>query len=244
MKFSYSEMWNDAVGMLRENGAIVIALSGVFIFLPSLVTAYFLPPPVPKTLPEMLPMWAEYMQANGHWLLLERLVSMVGAISLFLLFLDARGRSVGTLISAAVMILPFYFLATLVSTFLLVLGFFLLIVPGLYLLGRLAFVGPNVAVAGIRNPIAAISASWAQTKDNGWSVLGLLLLIAIPGMIIVGVIGMLLGLIFLAVAGQDVGAFLTQIVQTLGSTALGVVMIAVIAALYRRLASGSAAKAD
>ena len=243
MKFSYSEVWNGAVAMLRENGAIVIALAGVFIFLPALVTAYFLPPPVAKTLPEMFPMWVEYMRASGHWLLLGRLFSMVGAISLFLLFLDARGRSVATLISAALMILPFYFLATLVSTFLLVLGFFLLIVPGLYLLGRLAFVGPNVAVAGIRNPIAAISASWAQTKDNGWAVLGLLVLIAVPGMIIVSVIGMLLGLIFLAAAGQDVGAFLTQIVQALGSTALGVVLIAVIAALYPRLAGGSA-KAD
>lgn len=241
MKFSYSQVWNDAVEMLRNNGAIVIALAGVFIFLPALVAAYFLTPPVPKTLGEMLPMWVEYVKANGHWLLLERLFEMVGAISLLLLLLDARGRSVGALISAAVMILPFYFLATLLSSVLFAIGLMLFIVPGLYLLGRLAFVGPDVAIAGTRNPFAAITRSFAQTKGNGWAILGLLMLIAIPGTIIAGVAGMLLGLLFLAVAGQDVGAFLTQIVQALAGAVLGVVILAVIAALYRRLAGASAA---
>lgn len=241
MKFSYSEVWNDTVELLRSNSTIIMAIAGVFLFLPALVTAYFLTPPVPKTLGEMLPMWVEYFTANWHWLLLERLFEMVGAISLLLLFLDARGRSVGALISGAVMILPFYFLATLLSSVLLAIGLALFLVPGLYLLSRLAFVGPDVAVAGTRNPFVAITRSFAQTKGNGWAILGLLMLIAIPGTIIAGTAGMLLGLLFLAIAGQDVGAFLTQIVQALAGAVLGVVILAVIAALYRRLAGASAA---
>jgi hypothetical protein len=241
MRFSYSEVWNDAVALLRNNAAIAIALAGVFIFLPQLVTAYFLPTPVAEKPDELVRVMTDYFLSSWHWLLLARLVGMVGAISLLLLFLDARGRSVGTLISAAILILPFYFLASIVSGFLVAAGCLLLIVPGLYLLGRLTLVGPDVVVAGTRNPIAAVSRSFAQTRGNGWSVLGLLILIAIPGVIIVGVIGMLLGIIFLAVAGQDVGAFLTQIVQAAGGAALEVALLAVIAALYRRLGeTGSA----
>ena len=108
-------------------------------------------------------------------------------------------------------------------------------------------VGPEVVAAERRNPITAISRSFELTKGKGWAVLGLLLLVAIPGVIIVGVIGVLLGILFLAVAGQDVGTLLTQIVQAVGGAALVTVMVALIAALYARLAapaSKSAAAGD
>ena len=42
MKFSYSEVWADTVAMLRENLAIIAALAGVFLFLPTLLAAYLI----------------------------------------------------------------------------------------------------------------------------------------------------------------------------------------------------------
>ena len=243
MKFSYSEVWNDAVELLRTNATFILALAGVFLFLPVLLVAHFLPVEPPQDFKEMIRFYQEYFAANWHWLLLGRLVSMVGEISILLLFLDARGRSVGTLIAAALMLLPFYFLASLLSGIIAGVGLVLLIVPGLYLIGRLAMVGPHVAAAGERNPIAAITRSFELTKGNGWAVLGLLLLVWIAGAIIAAVIGALLGIIFIAVAGQDVGAFLANIVNALTQAALETVVIALLSALYVRLRGGSAPEA-
>ncbi|HMJ94198.1 MAG TPA: YciC family protein [Allosphingosinicella sp.] len=245
MKFSYSEVWNDAVEMLRTNATIVIALAGVFLFLPGLLVAHFLPMPTTEAgFRELYRLMWEYFTANGLWIFLARLVAMVGEISLLILFLDARGRSVGTLIAAAVMILPFYFVASFLSGLMLAVGFALLIVPGLYLIGRLALVGPHIAAAGERNPIAAIRRSFEMTEGKGWAVLGLLMLVWIAGAVIAGVIGSLLGILFIAVAGQDVGALLTNIVNSITNAALQTVVIALVAALYMRLRAGSAAKVD
>ena len=246
MKFSYSEVWNEAVALIRANATFVLALAGVFLFLPVLLIAHFLPVQQSEDFKELIRFYQEYFSANWHWLLIARLVSMVGEISILLLFLDARGRSVGTLIAAAVMLLPFYFLASLLSGIMVGIGFLLLIVPGLYLIGRVALVGPHIAATGERNPVAAITRSFELTKGNGWAVLGLLILVWIAGAIIAAVIGALLGIVFIALAGQDAGAFLTNIVNALTQAALEVVILALVAALYMRLRGGatSAARAD
>lgn len=240
MKFSYSEVWNDAAELLRANATIVMALAGAFLLLPTLLVAHFLPVPKSEDFSELMRLFQEYAAANWHWLLIGRLVAMVGEISILLLFLDARGRSVGALIAAALMILPFYFLASLLTGLIVGFGFVLLVVPGLYLIGRLAVVGTHVVATGERNPIAAITRSFELTKGNGWAVLGLLILVWIAGAVIATVIGALLGILFIAVAGQDVGAFLANIVNSLTNAALETVIAAVLAALYLRLRSGSA----
>ena len=244
MKFSYSEVWNEAVELLRSNATIVLALAGVFLFLPVLLVAHFLPVQPPEDVKELMRFYQEYFVANWHWLIIGRLIAMVGEISILLLFLDARGRSVGTLIAAALMLLPFYFLTSLLGGIMAGIGFLLLIVPGLYLIGRLAMAGPHVAAASERNPIAAITRSFELTKGCGWAVLGLLLLVWIAGAIIASVIGALLGIIFIAAAGQDVGAFLANIVNSLTQAALEVVVLALLAALYMRLRGSSAKAAD
>ena len=244
MKFSYSQVWNDAVELLRANAAIVVALAGVFLFLPVLVIAHFLPVPTSDDFRELMRYYQEYFAANLHWLLIARLIAMIGEISLLLLFLDARGRSVGTLIGAALLLLPFYFVASLLTGIMVGFGFVLLIIPGLYLIGRVALVGSHVAAAGERNPIAAITRSFELTRGNGWAVLGMLILVWIAGAIIASVAGALLGILFIAVAGQDIGAFLANIVNSLTNAALETVLAAVLAALYMRLRASSAVKAD
>src|SRR5687768_11598737 len=99
MKFSYSEVWNGTVELLRANAAIVIALAGVFIFLPALIMAHFIPSPVVEKPEDFVRMWSEYLTVNGHWLLLSRLITMVGVISLLLHFIIPRGATVGALMA-------------------------------------------------------------------------------------------------------------------------------------------------
>jgi hypothetical protein len=243
MKLSYSAAWKDTVELLQANGAAVAALAGVFLFLPALMTAYLLPYPEPTDPKLILDLWVEYFNANWHWMVLSSIVGMIGAIAIFLLFLDPKRSTVGGTIATAIMILPFYFLASFLSGLIVGIGFMLLIVPGLYLFGRLSLVTPIVVAEGQRNPIAAITRSFELTRGNGWAVLGLVLLIAFTAFVISGVLSTMLGILFLLVAGQDLGGFLTKTVQALTSAATLALIYALTAAIYRQLRGSPSAGA-
>lgn len=243
MKLSYSATWKDTVELLQSNAAAVVALAGVFIFLPALLTAYLLPYPEPTDPKLVFPLWLEYLDANWPWMVLSSIVGMVGAVAIFLLFLDPKTNTVGGTIMTALLILPFYFLASLLSGLIVGTGFLLLIVPGLYLFGRLSVVTPVVVAEGQRNPIAAISRSFELTQGNGWAILGLVLIIAVTAAILSGVLSTMLGILFLWLLNQELALLLTKIVQTLTSTVMIALMYALTAAIYRQLRSAPPAGA-
>lgn len=235
MKLSYSETWADVVRMLRENLAVIAALAGVFLFLPALLTGYFIPAPEQVEPRQFLEAMMEHVSANWHWFLLAQLANMVGAISILLLLLGSSGRTVGTIIAAALAILPFYFIASLISNLIILVGMLFLIVPGLYLLGRLCLAGPVVVAEEQRNPLTAMSRSWDLTRGKGWAVLGLILLVAVAGVIIGAVINMMFGIVFLIIAKGDLALLLAKIVEALCGAALSALIIVLVAAIYRRL---------
>ena len=241
MKLSYSAIWKDTVALLQANGAAVAALAGVFLFLPALLIAHFLPYPEAADPKLLLDMWVEYFSVNWPWFLASSIFGMIGAIAILLLFLDPKRGTVGSTIATALMILPFYFLVSMLAGLIIGIGFLLLIVPGLYLLGRLCLATPVVVAEGQRNPVTAVSRSFELTRGNGWAILGIILLIAFTGSILSSVVSTMLGLVFLYVLGQDVGLLLTKIVQTLGASALQAVIFALTAAIYRRLSGRTSA---
>jgi hypothetical protein len=246
MKFSYSAVWEDTLGLLRAHTSLIAALAGVFLFLPSLLVAYFLPQPQPEDFSRYGELLVEYISANWHWLLLETLANMVGALAIMLLILARGGTTVGGAIAAALAILPFYFLAGILSGLIIGIGCVLLIVPGLYLLGRLLPLGPVMVAEQRRNPIDAIRRTFEVTRGNGWAVFGLLLLVAIPALIASAVANMLLGLVFRLVAGGEVGRLLSLIVTSATGAAVAALLTVLYAAIYRRLTAepASAAAAD
>jgi hypothetical protein len=143
MKFSYTAVWNDVVAMLRANGSLLLAIAGVFFLLPALLTGYLLPQPEQAASGEaQLARMMEYYTANIGWLLLGNLVNMVGVIAIYLLLFDARGRTVGGAIAGALPILPFYLLMSILVGLAVGVGLVLLVLPGIYLMGRLVAAGP------------------------------------------------------------------------------------------------------
>jgi hypothetical protein len=240
MKLSYSAVWADLTALLRSHASLIATVAGVFIFLPRLLVGYFLPQPDPSDANRLVQLWAEYFSANWHWLLLNSLVGMAGSIAILLLIF-ARGITVGGAISGALALLPAYFIASLLGNVGIFIGILLLIVPGLYLLGRLGPLNAVVAAESHRNPIAALRRCWALTEGHGWAVLGLILIVGIAAAIVVGVATTLLGLLFVLVAGQDVGQMLILIVRTAGDAAMVTLLLVLGAAIYRQLSEGSSA---
>lgn len=84
-------------------------------------------------------------------------------------------------------------LANILTGFLIGIGFFFLIIPGIIIACRLAFVRYLVIDRQL-DPIDAIKASWRMTKGHGWKIF-LMGLLAIP-IVIAGLICLLVGIIF------------------------------------------------
>lgn len=265
MTFSYSAVWDDTMRLLRENGRLLAAVAGVFVFLPTVASAIFLKMPEPQSEDpaRILAAMQVYWLAALPWLILQGLVAMVGTLAMTRLVL-ARGTTVAGAIGFGVKLLPFYILLTIVAALaaivicvpvLLVMGVvgvavgpgpamalvtglavIAMLVPLLYLAVRLIPSIPVMVAEGLRNPIAVLTRSFALTKGNGWALLGLFIVIIIVGAIVAGVATALIGIVFHLVAGQEVGTLLTAVVSSLLSAAFATLMVMLYAAIYRGLA--------
>jgi hypothetical protein len=92
-------------------------------------------------------------------------------------------------------------IAGLVTTVIIVIGFFMLIVPGIIFACRLAFV-PYLVIDQKMEAMEALKASWAMTRGHGWTIffMGLLaILIVIAGLIVL-IFGVLISVMWISAA--------------------------------------------
>jgi len=232
MTFSYSAAWEDTVRMLRTHGSLIAAIAGVFIFLPAILTGYFLPPPEGQGA-QMIEAMTVYFKSNLPWFILSRLVEMIGTIAILTLLFQREQVTVGAAIAGAFMLLPFYFLTSMLTGIAVGVGFLLLVAPGLYLIGRLAVAAVVVVAEGRRNPIDALQRSIALTKGHGWAVLGLLIVVALAGFVCLLAVTSVVGIVLLLFG--DVGKLLELILSAALSSLLSVVLLVLCAAIYRQL---------
>ena len=237
MEFSYGATWDDTVRMFRAHASLIAAIAGVFIFLPAVLISYFQPPPEEQGA-QLLQHMVDYFRSNLHWFILQRLIQMIGAIAILLLLFGRGQITVGAAIVSGMVLLPSYFAASALSGITIGIGLFLLIVPGLYLVGRLLLASVVVAAENQWNPITAIQRSLAITKGRGWASVGLVLLVAIAGIICVMAITSVLGILLLLVAGT-LGKLLLLILSAALSSMLSVLLLLLSAAIYRQLTADS-----
>lgn len=243
MQISYSAIWEDTVRLIRAHASLAIALAGVFLFLPGLLVGHFLPTPQATEADESIRQLGEHFRNNFHWLLLNGLLSMAGTLAILFLVLRGGATSVGTAIAAGFTLLIPYFIAAILTGIPIAIGFLLLIVPGLYLLGRFVPLAPTMVAEGIRNPLTAIGRTWRLTAGHGWAITGLFILVAVAGFILASVVAGIIAVILRIALPDDLSSFLGMVVSTAVMTALQVVIIFLYAAIYRRLAGRPAAAA-
>lgn len=235
MRFSYSDVWAETMRMMKSHGSLILAVAGVFLFLPTLLTGYLIPAPESGGSDPLTALVA-YYEDNVLWLLLGSLVNAIGAIAIYLLLFDGGGRTVGGAIGAALPILPFYFLVSIIVSVVIGIGLALLIVPGLYLIGRIALAGTAMVAEHRLSPIAALRASWEVTRGRGWATAGLVILVALAGAILSLAITAVLGSVFLLLGGREsVGGLLVLILNSALTAVFYTVLIVLFAAIYQRL---------
>jgi hypothetical protein len=237
LAFSFSRVWDDTVAMLRANAGLLTALAGAFLFLPGVLLARYLPPPEGGESPaRMFELVMAWWQANLGWMLLAGIVNMIGIIAIYLLLLRTDRLTVGGAVVAALSILPFYLVLTIVLNFAVSIGFFLLIVPGIYLLGRLALASPVLVAEMPRAPFAALARSWSLSAASAWRIALLVLLVYIAAVIVNAAIGSAVGVvILLALGNEGVGGLLVAAVEAALGAATTLLATVLIAAIYRAL---------
>lgn len=272
MTLSYSAVWDDTMRLLRDNGRLLAAVAGVFFFLPDVASAIYLKPPEPQSenpaviFAAMQTFWI----AAAPWLALQFLIAMIGSAAMTRLVL-APGTTVGAALAFGVRLLPFYVLLTLAVAVLamvaclpiiLVIGgigaavgpgpalalvgliaLVVLLVPMLYLSGRIIPSLPVMVAEGLRNPVTVLIRAFALTKGKGWAVLGLFIVVILVGAIVTGVATALISIVFFLTAGREVGALIAAVVSSVLSAGFATLLVMLYAALYRALAPSASVAA-
>ena len=237
-KFDMGAAWDDAVLLLKSHSALTGAIASVFLFLPTLAVSWFGPQPIEPAAGATFEQIMQALQATMRQMLpyqlLIALIAAVGGVGIMRLWLARSGTSVSEALGFALKMLPTMIGVQILTGLAMGIGFILLLVPALYLMGRLALVSAFVADRGIANPLTAIGESWSLTKDNGWRIFFFLflvgLVIGILTLIVAGIVGAAFG------TTEGAGLILTGLVEAGFAAVGGLVSAAICAATYRQLA--------
>ena len=242
MSFSYDRAWQDFMTMLRANAAMLLVLAGVFMFFPTFVLSVYLPVPEPDSDSGLagLNMLVAYFRANSGWFVLVNAIANFAQTAILLLLLDRARPTVGESLGVAAGLFPAFFIAQIVTNMAVGAGFVLLLVPGIYLLGRFAVVGPLLVDRRMGNPFKAIAKGWRATAGHGWRIAGLILLVVIVGWIALSAATSVLTVLASLIAPETLRPIIAALASAVSSAVLGLVSVVLTAAIYRQLASPAA----
>ena len=237
-KFTQNETWADTLRLMRTHWAAFVAIAGVFNFLPVLLVNHFLP--WPDFPPDMAParalnMLGSFLRHNLIWFVLQSFVVMIGSAAMLRLVFR-QNITVGAALWFGVLLLPAYSLLLLFTNLAVCIGLVLLIVPGLYLAGRLFPAGAAMVAEDRRHPIDTIRRAFALTKGHGWQILALYILVALPGGVLIYAVQAVTGSLLILIAGQALGTFLSGIIVAALNAAVTTLLTILSAAVYRALA--------
>ncbi len=169
----------EAWRMFRRDHDVILRIGAMFMFLPSFALALLVPgPPVrePDGGEQAAMAWLDALGAwggrHGGWYLLAYAIGYFGAATLYALHLDPARADVAGAMRRAVAILPRYLLAMVIVALPVGAGMMLLLVPGLYVLGRVMLTGAVLVSEG-RSALRSIQRSMELSSGLGLRMMGL-----------------------------------------------------------------------
>jgi hypothetical protein len=239
-KLDYRAVWTDARALLAAHKEAIAAIAGFFIFMSAWISAFLVPPLIFENLDNSNQAVLEisrYFEANWRVLVPTMLVTIYGSLSLYVLMSGRRLEKVGDALGiAAALFLP-YLLASLLVGWATLAGFFLLIIPGLYLSGRFAIL-PAVVTQGAGDGInKSVIRTWRVTSNCGWAILFLMLFVAVIVRIFAGVADAAIVAICQSIAGEDGIPIVESAVKALFVALEAVAFILMLVAVNRQLSA-------
>lgn len=236
----FEAVWNDVTVSLRQHREAIVAIAGLFIFLPNWATGFFVGPPDGDSVASVADIFAaqgELIQENWHIMLPMGLISLFGGAAVLTILLRSDLARVGDSLSFAAKLFPVFLLTTILSGVLTMLGLFAFLIGVLYIHARLLPVAPVIVAESDKNIgiWGSIARGWQLTNGLGWKCALLFLMIFIVGYVSVGVVNILVGILCTAIAGPDGVPLVQSAVAAIAGTLFAIVMLASEATLYRHL---------
>jgi hypothetical protein len=192
---SFARLWPEAVASVRRHADLLWPTAAAFFFLPQLLASRQINGRLPNQwfqgddlVRDTLALALVLVSAIVGQLVVARIVAADGT----------AGAPFGQVLGGALALVPAALAAWLIRGIGIVTGFWLLVIPGLWLFTRLLLVVPLIAT-GTSDPVTALKASWDLTRDRAFRLFGMmallftgyvLLLLGIGGLsAAVGVIG-------------------------------------------------------
>lgn len=187
-------VFRDAWAMWLRDRGVLVATAGFFLFLPQLAYHLFGPESAASAAIDA----AEKLEPNAQIQALVRIytdylpllfaiaiATVFGALVVLMLYCDGTKRDVGAVLPAALRRLPAYFVLTVIVDIVasVWVHFLYILLPCMYLLGRLLLAGPIFARGGV-GPIGAITQSFRMTRGRGLVLAGLATMIIFAGLLL------------------------------------------------------------
>lgn len=192
---------------------------------------------------------------NWPVLLGVTVAQFIGSLTLLALLGNPDSPTVGEALKRGLGAAPSYFVAQVLSALLVSvavgvpLGLVIAVAPGVaaaiavlaavvgavYLFVKFSLLAPVVAIEGVRNPITALTRSWRLTKGNSFRIFTFILLLIITIGIVSVLVTLVLGLVF-ALFDPSIADIGNAVVAAIVNTALGVIFVLALAAVYQQLA--------
>lgn len=237
-KLDYSNAWSDATGLLAAHREAVIAIAGFFLFAVSWAYGFLVPKPDAEgleTLPEILEVIQAHFVANWMFIVPVTLIGSYGGFVIYVLLSGQNLTKVGDALTVALSRFFPYFIASLILGWLTILGFAAFLVPGLYLVARFVTLPSAMAANTQLGIVGGIKETWAVTAGIGWKTFFLIFVVALVTWLIALVVNMVVGIMCVLVAGPDGVPLVQTGFEALLSTIQGVILIALVTAIYRQL---------
>ena len=237
-KLDYSAAWSDATGLLNAHREAVLAIAGFFLFVVGWAFAFLVPEPDiegVETFAEILSVLQAHFAANWMYILPVTLIGSYGSFVLYVLLSGRNLTKVGDALTIALSRFFLYFIASLIIGWVVILGLAAFLIPGLYLGARLAPLPATMAANTALGIGGGIKETWATTAGIGWKTFFLLAVVVIVTWLITMVVNTIIGLMCVLIAGPEGIRLVQSGIAALLSTIQGVILIALITAIYRQL---------
>lgn len=266
MKLDMNRAWTEALSLIQANIGVVATVAGVFFFLPYLAFALLMPETANFAVePNSDDPTAAFDQvmalyADIWWIILLLIVAQtVGTLALLALLRADNRPTVGQAITVGAI----GFLTSIAATIILYIGVgliggvlmgvaiaskitalavilgLLLFVAFIYLMVKFSLLAPVIAIDKVYNPLTALLRSWRLTKGNSVRLFFFYLLLFIALVVVSGVIGMIVMLVF-GLMGEEVMLIGSGLINSAVNAVVIVLMLGVLAAVHRQLAGPSA----
>lgn len=188
---------SGAATLWRREQAVLAPVAGMFLVLPTMLRTLLMtaPDPLPAGQDADMAMLVDIMSrnaaANAHWLIAEALLLLLGSGMILALFLDHEQPTVSQAIGRALRRLPALLLAQIACSFAAVVGLFLFLLPGFYVIGR-TFMVPAVLMAESRRGfLDGIVRGVSLTRGCGFALFGLQAMLFLAGQVGISIGGAL-----------------------------------------------------